>query len=207
MSALDPDVIGPRERGPHPQTRVVVEILEEMRDHGAGDLTPRLDDIYIAFRERVGGGLDEAKARVRKSLDTALEWLARDGLYSVKVTDFYAEHYRGLPGDEKHPKTQADIVRSVAGSSVGASTVAIHFCPTDNCVLFMQAFDHNARSGEQKVVKTVGRMSGMAEYGLLTSDGIASIATNAGLQPRKDISKAMRIAAGVGQRRLPEKAS
>lgn len=195
-------------RGLSAQTKLLIEILEDMLDNAAGDLTPLIDDISIEFRKRTGGRLSEAHGRVGKSLPAAIDRLADDGWYAVKVTDHYVEHYRGRVGEAKHPTTQAEILRSVAGGGMGTPTAAIHFCPGDDCVLFiMQAFCMNAKSGENKVVKTIKPMAGMADSGLLTSDGIATIAVSAGLQPRKDITKAQKIAARVGQQRLTDGAA
>ena len=189
-------------RGLSAQTKLVVEIIEEMIDHAAGDLTPQMDDIADVFRRRTGMRTREAEARVRSSLNAAIDVLAEDGWFAVKVTDHYVETYRGRPGDEKHPTTDVEIMRSVAGGGMTTVAAAIHFCPSDGCVLFMAAFCMNAKSGERKVAKTVGRMRGMAEYGLLTTDGIERVAVHAGLSPRKDVTKALRIAGRLNQQRL-----
>lgn len=193
-------------RRPSEQTRVVVEIIEARVDMFAGDPTIPLDDIVVEFREKIGVSLDEAKHRVSQSLRAALCLLHEDGMFSTRVTEFYWMK-RDTWGPHHHPQTQQDIVRSVAVSSGGAGTYALHFCPSDDCELFMQAFDHNARSGERKVAATVSRMRDMAEAGLLTPDGIAKVAANAGLHPRKDVMKVMRIASRINQQRLTEQAS
>ena len=189
-------------RGLSAQTKLVVEIIEEMLDHAAGDLTPQMDDIADVFRRRAGVRTREAESRVRASLTAAINVLADDGWYAVKVTDYYVENYRGGLGDAKHPTTDVEIMRSVAGGGMTTATAAIHFCPSDDCVLFTAAFCMNAKSGERKIAKTVGRMQGMAEYGLLTTDGIETVAVHAGLSPRKDVTKALRIAGRLSQQRL-----
>lgn len=193
-------------RRPSEQTKVVVAIIEARVNMFAGEPTIPLDDIVVEFRAQIGGRLDEAKRRVSQSLPAALSLLHDDGMFSTRVTEYYWMK-RDTWGPHHHPQTQQDIVRSVAVSSGGAGTYALHFCPSDDCELFMQAFDHNARSGERKVAVTVSRMRDMAEAGLLTPDGIAKVAANAGLQPRKDLTKAIRIAGHASQQRLTEKAS
>jgi hypothetical protein len=193
-------------RRPSEQTKVVVAIIEARVSLFTGEPTIPLDDIVVEFRAQIGGRLDEAKRRVSQSLPSALRLLHDDGMFSTRVTEYYWTN-RNAWGPHHHPVTQRDIVRSVAVSSGGAGTYALHFCPSDDCELFMQAFDHNATSGERKVAATVSKMRDMAEAGLLTPDGIAKVATNAGLQPRKDVTKVMRIAARVNQQRLTEKAS
>lgn len=177
-------------RRPSEQTKVVIDIIEERVNRFAGDPTIPLDDIIVEFRTRVGGRLEEARRRVTASLPAALTILFEDGMYSVRVTEYY----------------QKDIIRSVALGSF-ASTYALHFCPSDDCELFMQWFDTNASSGEGKVKATVEKMKAMASAGMLTPDGITKIATNASLGPRKDIRQVARIAARTNQQELPKVAA
>ena len=185
-------------RRPSEQTKAIVEIIE---DHVGqlfqGDPTMLLDDVIVEFRKRMGGRLEESRRRVMASLPGALRILHEAGMFSTRVTEHYWAHRDSWP--HRHPETQKDIVRSVAASSGGSGTYALHFCPDDDCVLFMQAFDHNARSGERKVAATVEKMRDMAEYGLLSPDGIAAVATNAGLQPRKDVRSVVRLVGRIRQ--------
>ena len=184
------------------QTKMVAEILETMLDNGVGDVTPTLDDVASEVKNRIGGRHSAALALVVGSLRVTLAVMEERGWYCSKVTQHYVEKYRGLLGDAKHPTTDAEIIRCVAGAGHPWPAAALHFCTSDDCVLFMQTYCQNAKSGEAKVVRTVKRMHGMAESGLLTVDGITKIAGAAAIGPRRDVSKALRVAGRVGQQRL-----
>jgi hypothetical protein len=188
------------------QTKLILEIIEGMIDHAAGNLTPELDDIATELRDEIGGRHSEALSRVNRSLTTVLDRLTEDGWYWAKVTDYYIGKYRDLPAAERHPVTQAEIIRCVAGGGRATAAAAIHFCPGDDCVLVMQKFLLDTNSGEKKVVKSVRKMQSMAEAGQLTPDGITRIAVQADLGPRKDVHRAHRIAGRVQQQRLVLKA-
>lgn len=190
-------------RGPSRQTRLVIEIIEDELNHAAGDLTPKLDDLAIEFRQRLGGRMRtrDAERCVARSLDPALRLLEEDGWFGTKVTEYYVEHYAQTPS--VHPPTDVEIIRCVAGAGTSLPTYAVHFCTTDNCVLWIETAIRNGRSGERKVARSIERMTGRAESGLLTPDAIARIAAQAGLSPRKDLNRAARVAAKSQQRLLP----
>ncbi len=171
-------------------TRTLVEVFEDRLAHGTGDLSPALDDIAIDYRKRTGRTLRFAVAIVERRLDVVLALLEADGWFGTKVTSYYTATYKGT-----HPDTDADIARCVAGVAGPAwATHAIHFCTTDNCVLWMQRRIHSLDSGEKKVRRNVERMDGAVQSGLLTADGLTTIAVNSGTNGRRDIGRVHRLA-------------
>jgi len=199
---IDPQVDTPKRRGPSKQVQIIIDIFQEMLDRGAGDVDPLVDDIIDIYRRTTHERSRVAEQRVKTSLATTREYLRRDGWYSTLCTEHYVTDYRGR-GSERHPKTDIEIAKCVAGSRVGATTACIHFCPTDNCVLIMQSDIQNLKSSNGKETATARRMQDRAEDGVLTTDGITTIISKANLSDgKKEINKALRIAAKVGQKRL-----
>jgi hypothetical protein len=161
-------------RGLSRETRALVDVIEGMLNHGAGDLTPELDDMAIGLRSAaVASSLAEAQMIVRTRLRAALKVLENDGWVWVKVTRHYIDRYKGRHPD--HPTLDDEIDHCAA---ISASPTAIHFCAHQgkDCILFVRGSIHGIASGEGATGATVERMRIAADTGLLSIDGVETIA-------------------------------
>jgi hypothetical protein len=183
-------------RGPGKETRLLVEIIEDALNHGAGDLSPELDDLAIEYRRRAGGTLREAHGIIERRIDPAIELLEQDDWFPAKVTEHFVLNYKGQTPN--HPRTDVEIARCVAGGGSPDSTYALHFCPKDDCVLVMKKGILNLDSGEKKIQHNLRRLAGVAGQGLLSVDAAETVFLEAGLPKRGDATQVLRIAAKAG---------
>jgi hypothetical protein len=177
------------------RTSVLIAAFERQLNHGAGDLTPELEEVAIDIRRVERVNMLEALRFVRVALDPALRAMTADGWSSVKVTQHYLDRYKGK--HPSHPDTDVEIARAVAGRGRGQRTMAVHFCSeNEDCLLFVAARIHGYASGFGAIHAQDVQVKTAIETDSLSLDGVTAIARAVPSGP--ELPKLKRLAARKG---------